>query len=366
MFVFGPNIEYIQDAYFHASIYIIKGLLLNNNNFDGVRIGLALIVVFAHIQALTKLPELHFLHYFFDSDFAVKGFFAISGYLVTQSYLSSRHLSEYAEKRIRRIYPAYLGAILFGLLIAVFVSQLNWLDFLKATQTIQYFLSNLLFLNFIQPSLPGVFLDNPVHQINGALWTIKVEVMLYCCVPFIVFFFRKFGASLTTSVIYILSIVWVYYFSLKFSGEMGKELARQFPGQLSYFVAGAFLSMNEKVRTKTLSLFVLSCLLLIACKHPVMRILLQPVAYSCLVIYLAIVAGKGLNFGRYGDISFGIYLYHFPMIQLLIHLGLFQYNCWLGVALSILFTILVAFVSWHLVEKKVLKRNSHYIVAAQQ
>ena len=64
-------------------------MIRDKNNFDSVRIGLALIVVFAHIGALTQLKEFGWFANVFDSDFAVKGFFAISGFLVTKSYLSS-------------------------------------------------------------------------------------------------------------------------------------------------------------------------------------------------------------------------------------------------------------------------------------
>ncbi len=68
------------------------------NNFDGVRISLALIVFFAHVSALTQAHEFKFFEVIFDSNFAVKGFFAISGFLVTQSYLNCHSNFEYFKK----------------------------------------------------------------------------------------------------------------------------------------------------------------------------------------------------------------------------------------------------------------------------
>ena len=88
---------------------------MDKNNFDGVRIGLALIVVFAHLSALTQITNFKIFESFFDSNFAVRGFFAISGYLVTKSYLTSISVLEYTEKRLRRIYPAYVTVIIFCL-----------------------------------------------------------------------------------------------------------------------------------------------------------------------------------------------------------------------------------------------------------
>ena len=76
---------------------------MNKNNFDSVRVGLALIVVFAHLAALTQLENFKIFEKIFDSNFAVKGFFAISGFLVARSFLTSNGLKDYAEKRLRRI-----------------------------------------------------------------------------------------------------------------------------------------------------------------------------------------------------------------------------------------------------------------------
>ncbi|WP_284361230.1 acyltransferase family protein, partial [Candidatus Phycosocius spiralis] len=90
---------------------------MDKNNFDGVRIVLAFIVVFAHLASLTQAPEFSRFLLLFNSDFAVKGFFSISGFLVTQSYLNSTTKLDFARKRIRRIYPAYVIAILLCLMI---------------------------------------------------------------------------------------------------------------------------------------------------------------------------------------------------------------------------------------------------------
>jgi len=110
---------------------------MDKNNFDGVRIGLALIVVFAHLAELTEVSDFKYFEVIFDSNFAVKGFFAISGFLVTKSYLSSHSTLEYVGKRLRRIYPAYTMTIILCLCIGFLVTTLNATDFLKSPQTIK-------------------------------------------------------------------------------------------------------------------------------------------------------------------------------------------------------------------------------------
>jgi len=134
------------------------------------------------------------------------------------------------KKRLRRIYPAYTTAIVLCLFIGLFTTTLNTSDFLKSPQILKYILVNLTFLNFIQPTLPAVFETNPTQALNGALWTIKVEVMLYFCTPALIYFFKRLGSSTTTVFIFFISVAWVYFFTFQYNGIKGEEIARQFPG----------------------------------------------------------------------------------------------------------------------------------------
>jgi peptidoglycan/LPS O-acetylase OafA/YrhL len=334
-----------------------------NNNFDSVRIGLALIVVFAHLADLTQASEFKFFRIFFDSNFAVKGFFAISGFLVAKSYLRSNSTLEYAEKRLRRIYPAYITAIVLCLFIGLFATTLNANDFLKSTQTLKYAFANLAFLNFIQPTLPGVFDTNPLQAINGSLWTIKVEVMLYFCIPTLIYFFKRYGSIFTTLSVFLFSVAWVYFFTYHYIGIGGDELARQFPGQLSYFTLGSLFAFNENINRKIKEIAFVSLLALFTISNPLAKIIIDPIAFSSIVIFLSTINARSINLGKYGDISYGIYLYHFPIIQLLIHSGAFKFNAYIGFLATFVTTFIAAFASWHFVEKKILKRSSHYVVA---
>lgn len=337
---------------------------MNQNNFDGVRIGLALIVVFAHVSALTALPDFRFFESLFDSNFAVKGFFAISGFLVTRSWFGSRSLTEYADKRLRRIYPAYAVTVLLCLAMGLATSRLEVMEFLRDDQTFKYLFTNAIFLNFLQPTLPGVFESNPMPAMNGSLWTIKIEVMLYCCLPFIAFSYRKLGSTVTTIAVVLCSIAWSYFFGFVYPGGLGPELARQFPGQLAYFAFGSYLATQPKALGHIKWLALASLIALLATDNPYARLLIDPFAYTSIVIFLALGTPSTLNFGRFGDISYGLYLYHFPIIQGLIHAGVFRINPWLGLMASVLLTTIAAWMSWHLIEKRLLKRSSHYVQAS--
>ncbi|MFI3222010.1 MAG: acyltransferase [Methylococcaceae bacterium] len=339
--------------------------IMDKNNFDGVRMVLALIVVFAHLAALTQVSDFEYFEVIFDSNFAVKGFFAISGFLVTKSYLSSHNTLEYAEKRFRRIYPAYAAAIALCLFIGLIATTLNASDFLKSPQTLKYALANLTFLNFIQPTLPLVFETNPAQAINGALWTIKVEVMLYFCIPALIYFFKRLGSNTTTLAVFFLSVAWVYFFTFQYIGSKGEEIARQFPGQLSYFALGAFFAVNEKMLRNIRMIALVSLTVLFITNNPLAKLVIDPIAYSSIVICLSTSASKSLNLEKYGDISYGIYFYHFPIIQLLIFEGAFEASVWIGFSATFVITLITALASWHFIEKKLLKRTSHYVVATE-
>ena len=70
------------------------------------------------------------------------------------------------------------------------------------------------------------------------------------------------------------------------------------------------------------------------------------------------------NFGKYGDFSYGIYILHFPIIQLLLNSGWFSESPWYFLVAVIIITTTDAIAMWHLVEKRFLFRSSHYIGAA--
>lgn len=284
---------------------------------------------------------------------------------MTKSYLSSNSVKEFFEKRVRRIYPAYFFVILMCLFLGSIFSSLDCLGFFKHPYTLKYLLSNLTFLNFIQPSLPEVFNSNPLQQMDGALWTIKVEVCLYACVPLMVAGFNRWGSLKTTAALVLLSCAWVTILTSIFANSFGPEIARQFPGQLSYFALGALFATNFKVSDRILTILISSALLFLLFKSSYLRHLIEPFFYASLVIYLATKACKNIHVGQWGDLSYGVYLIHFPIIQSLIYLRVFSYNPYLGMFLTVVVTLMLAWLSWHFIENRFLKRSSYYVLSAK-
>lgn len=330
-----------------------------HNNFDAVRLLLALIVVCAHLCDLTGIPNIQAFRTFFDAEFAVKGFFTISGYLVMGSYLNSKSFKEYAEKRVRRIYPAYAATIFLCLIMGLVVTTYAVSDFILSSQTVRYLFANLVFLNFLQPTLPGVFDGNPSQAINGALWTIKIEVLLYCYIPFIWFSFRTLSKTLATILFYVASLLGIYLLTPMVTSPWKVQFAFQL---FSYFTLGAFFATEPRV-SRFLPLLLLSSGAIYLLNDPIPRLWIEPLFFGSLVVVAATRLPLTLPAGKYGDLSYGVYLLHFPVIQLMVYFQAYQNNPWPWCLITIVLVAALAWISWHLIEKPMLKRSSHYIQA---
>ncbi len=161
----------------------------------------------------------------------------------------------------------------------------------------------------------------------------------------------------------IISTAWVYYFENISTLAISTQIARQFPGQLSYFVCGVFFAVEPRFIKQLKWIAPLSLLFLISFENPNIKIFLDPFAYSGIVLFVCTLKSKYFNIGKYGDISYGIYLYHFPIIQSLVFLGIFEIDIYFGTAIAFIVTLLMSLLSWHFLEKPFLKKTSYYIEA---
>ena len=333
------------------------------NNFDLLRFIFAFIVLLVHAHVLSGVESLSVLSQSLSSSIAVKSFFIVSGFLIFMSYENSHNTKNYFLKRVRRIYPAYFVVVfscaVFGYALSTYSITSYWsLDLLK------YIVCNLLFLNFLSPSLPGVFEGNHLQAVNGALWTLKIEVMFYLFVPFAAITFRKFNRLGVILLFYAISILysWLLLGKAKESGaSIYLELQRQLPGQLTYFMAGAAAYYYYNYLRKFKVLAVSFALIVFLFKSSVPWLIFEPVVLAILVVSLAYLIPYLGNFGKYGDFSYGIYIAHFPILQTLIYYGLFNKSPWLALTLSSFLTLCVAFLLWHFIEKPFLRKSSHYV-----
>jgi len=332
-----------------------------NNNFDLLRFLFALTVLLVHSYAISGRPELSFVTYL-SSGLAVKSFFVISGFLITMSYEQTNNIRLYFSKRLRRILPAYVFVVVVSALGLALLSNVPPHEYFSLSW-LKYLISNLFFLNFLQPTLPGVFENNPLPAVNGALWTLKIEVMFYLSLPIIVWFLRRVGVFRGVVFLYITSLLYVYAMGVMISSHGGifVELQRQLPGQLTYFLSGAVLYYFYGVFVKNKITFFCVATLVYATEYYFVVEILKPLALAVIVVYLGCVAKSAGNFGKYGDMSYGVYIYHCTVMQIFVTLGLFGNSPMIILGVIILIVLALSLLSWHYIEKPFLAGSSHYV-----
>lgn len=332
------------------------------NNLDLIRFTLASMVFVSHAHDLSGQAALSILSATVSSTMAVQAFFVISGFLIFQSYDRSSTLSSYSIKRIRRIVPGYATVIFGCAALLIFTSSLPWQEYVYSSGLWKYLAANLIFLNFIAPNLPGVFDGNIIQAVNGALWTLKIEVTFYFAVPICVWLFARLGRDRTMILIYIASVIYaagMLWLSVAWNRPGFVELSRQLPGQMAYFIAGAAIYYHfDRFRARPLLMLAVGVLVFILSSY-FLTLALRPIGLALCVLSVAFGPYFG-RFGRYGDFSYGIYIVHFPILQTLIHFGLPNYSPWVFLFTAIAIVLPTAVLMWHLVEKRFLRRDSHY------
>jgi peptidoglycan/LPS O-acetylase OafA/YrhL len=276
----------------------------NKNCFDFLRFFFAANILLAHLWELSQNKSLLFLSNFSNASIAVKGFFIISGFLVAKSYTNTPSLKEYFIKRAKRILPAYIVVLLFSAITLSFFSRFSFSAYFSDINVYQYLGWNTIFLNFMHPCLPGLFENNLMCAVNGALWTLKVEEGFYIVLPFIFYAIKKSNKPfLILGSLYVLSLL--YWFVMDFYLNQ-PLLAKQLPGYLAYFATGIFLFLNfDFVLENKKMLLALAFLLLIFSDFSHFQIdVFYPAAFGSIVIIAAYSFPFLNNFGKYGDFTY--------------------------------------------------------------
>lgn len=306
------------------------------NNFDIIRLLLAIVVIFFHIGAISGAAVFERLPNYFSGHLAVEGFFAISGFLIFASYERCASLQDYTIKRAARILPGYWLAAAFCVAIAFSYGSFHVIPFL---------LANLTFANFLSGSIPGVFASNPMNGMNGALWTIKIEVMFYIAVPIIVWLCRRLNRDAVLWTLFALSIVYRVLMADH------NTLALQLPGQLSFFMIGALIHYHVQWFEAHGRWLTLGAVLLYLAHVATGWFLFRPAAIATLTLSASLLFPVVKGPTRWGDFSYGIYVLHWPIIQLFVAAGLYRSRPFVALVLTLLTVVIGAVISWFVIEK---------------
>lgn len=333
---------------------------VRENNFDFLRFFAATLVLLVHSYPLTgRRPDepIELLTgYENGGEFAVAVFFVISGYLITSSWINSSSARSFLIKRALRVFPALILAVLLSaLIIGPLVTDYPLSSYFSSSVTWSYLQNILLITRF---ELPGVFSQNIYpNVVNGSLWTLPLEVMMYVGV-----LIMGLTGLLKRRLIFlpIAGLAVGYFWLLERLAIESFFINNIFKLGLLYYTGAAIFLYRDALpwRGWIAAVFVVALALTF---HTAAGPYVYVIALPYLVIYLAYAPIPLISrFGKYGDFSYGMYIYAFPFQQLTVYLLGHQIGVSWLTAISLAPTLLLAILSWHLIEAPAMKLKQRF------
>lgn len=336
------------------------------NLFDFTRLMAAIMVIIGHSGFVLGLNANEYFGLLFGvkaiHSSAVCIFFAISGYLITKSFIKNPSTYVYFKNRVLRIIP---GLCLFCLVSFVVIGvTFSYTDY-KSYVINNY---NYLFNVFLFPDnykMDGVFETNSdANYINRSLWTLKYEFLMYL----IILLFGVLGL-LKEKIIYLfMSLLFVLFWLSQFINQsyqlpLNIELVLLikfsfvfFCGSAFFFLETYFKEKNSVVFAAVLLLYFLMRFLMPASEN---RFLLLDVLFPILTLCFCKLNIPFINnSSKFGDFSYGIYLWGYPVQQSLEYVykdSFITHDIYLFSFVSIIVSLLFAIISWYLIESPFLK-----------
>jgi peptidoglycan/LPS O-acetylase OafA/YrhL len=323
--------------------------------FDLIRLVAALTVVAHHAWWGVNDVLYRYSHGFIQSGLlAVITFFCISGFLVAPSLVRTGDIVRFAVHRSLRIFPA--------LVVVVLASMFALGPFLTKDPLTYYFTSPELYLylknavTLMAHYLPGVVWHGQEVQINGALWTLNIELFSYAALAALSLLGILRHRILA---LVILAAVYLAYVGLAVAPSLNAACPTRlsnFIGLFVYFLAGASLYLYaERVPFSGLLAAIALSLALIGLATGICSVVM-PLCAPYIIVYLGLSELPGRVPLKH-DLSYGVYLIHSPVILAIT--TLFDLNAsWLVALLAAVVTMPLAYLCWRFVEEPALKRKA--------
>ncbi len=346
---------------------------MRNNNFDILHLLCAMLVIVSHSYALVGLrdsePLLRLTHMMIASDIGLCGFFTISGYFILNSLMTSKNLFSYLGKRCLRIFPA-LAVCLVVVIVACSFFYTGDGSYWGQKETYSYIWRNLA-LYPIQWDIPGLFENNFMSTVNGSLWTLAPQFTLYILI-IALFFVRKHRPIVValSFIALILCLIKNVIFADKFAHtDICYIGVNSFSRFAQFFAAGMLLQVRQyfhsnKARWIIIAVCsILALVLLVIHTYIHTLISISPLVMLCVSVIFIMVGEMFWKpasnlFKRVGDLSYGTYIYAFPIQQMIIA----SIPCIaprMLMALTIAVVLPVAFVSWKFIEAPALSLKKY-------
>ena len=339
-----------------------------DNNFNLIRFIAALGVLLSHSYALSlgsnatepfkQLVNMSFGH------IAVDIFFISSGFLIANSLFVKKDLVSFLWARFLRIYPGLFIAVLFCVfIIGAYFTSYSLIQYLTDTQTYIFLVKNTVLFFGEEPGLPGVFESLPWSGVvNGSLWTLPFEVKAYCLLVFFSVVINRLliwsNGAVNERLIYLLIPVLgisIYIINHFFTFlPISYFASEDFRLYSLFFIGTACYVFKDHLILSSRIFYLTLFVLLTSAINTEVFFVIYNITIFYVIFYIAYIPkGWIRGFNKYGDYSYGIYIYAWPVQQSAIAfipgVNVLELSLYSSIG-----TISLSYLSWHFIEKKAL------------
>jgi peptidoglycan/LPS O-acetylase OafA/YrhL len=329
-----------------------KILNKENNNLDIFRLLAACLVIYGHAYALSPEPGYSDIiarttQFDYSGSLAVKIFFFLSGLVVTNSLLEKVNPIQFVISRFFRVWPALcITVITSALLFGPLLTTLPLSEYFNNKEIFKYIYKNI----FLHPTyeLPGVFIDNPYKSIvNGSLWIIPYEIAAYL-ILISLFVLGLFKSRILPIFMFIIILIDpLLKNKLLFTWlPHNYEISLLAP----CFAFGSLLAFYKEKVIIDIYVVIGTWVLFLIFKSQTYHFYFLYLAIFISLLYFATLDFV-IKLKPSFDISYGIYLWGFPVQQLIASLYL-KHGVIFNQITALLISIMLGLLSWHLIEKK--------------
>ncbi len=281
-------------------------------------------------------------------------FFALSGFLVASSLMRSRSLTTFVGLRALRIIPALAVDTLFcALIIGVMLTDLPLKEYLRSHDFFKYFLN---IAGDIHYNLPGVFTRNPSTAVNSQLWTIPFELKCYAALTgmaLVGLHRRRALLLVATGLVVLLTAIYV--------AENPPEITDAWQLLVPSFLLGvcAYAYRDKLPWSPWLFTASLAAMIPLLSQNNALTVMAAiPITY--VTVWLGLLEPRRVALIRSGDYSYPLYLYSFPIQQMIFTVLPWGRIWWMNLLLAVPLAFIFAALSWHLIEKPA-QGKRHYL-----
>jgi peptidoglycan/LPS O-acetylase OafA/YrhL len=328
-------------------------------NFDVLRLAAASSVIFSHAYLLVDGSERRepFVRLLGDHNilglYGVYTFFVMSGFLVSGSLDYSGSIVSYLMKRALRIYPGlFVSALLVSIAVGAAFTSLPLHSYFGQGQWLRYATTMVALPNFMT-EIPTVSFDGAAPGfgpiLNGALWTIPQELFCYGALALLALLRAN---RLPVLMVLAMLPIWCSLNRIGYSSKWTGDFLVVAP---AFFAGAAVYKLPEDLRGRG-DMAVAGIAILLIAAATGYQLWAFPVAAAYPLLALATSTRLRLpDLRRVGDMSFGAYLYGWPVEQVVRSQLGSGAKWWLVFAISLPIALLMGYLSWHLVEKHALR-----------